>query len=474
MRVSKNKFHLLFFFLGILTISHIVILLSEPFNNLLFGSAPVRMVEQIMVASQSNPQSTIFLPFISTPVVWKPVGQNSNPNGRITNFTHPQGAFQPAIAVAKDGVVYIAYSARNYESPDNLAYIYVMRWSGANWELLDVNPINNEYDAYTPYLAVNPDGQLYIAFALNSLYWTFPPNSHPCPPSRIFIKHWTSAGWELIDETNPGCGSGVSDHYNAASPRIAFSLDGELYVTWAGYPDYDGPDELFVKQWNGQEWLTIGRTAWDKSLDGGTNYPRSPVIGIGFDATVYVAWNNVLGLSVSQYQNGLWSDINSGLPNEGSPSEVSIAIAPNGIPYIAWQQKYAGVWQIYVKMWNGSSWIEVGNNSAANNGISNTIRDSIRPSIFVSDSGIYVAWLELQENSTDINNSLGDVYVRHWNGSIWEEVGHGSATGGGINNSNKAHVPQVAMDNSEEIIYVVWPDKDEMEVGQVHIKYASE
>ena len=43
--------------------------------------------------------------------------------------------------------------------------------------------------------------------------------------------------------------------------------------------------------------------------------------------------------------------------------------------------------EIYIKQWNGSSWEEIGTGSASGGGISNTSGDSKNPSIAINDSG---------------------------------------------------------------------------------------
>ena len=76
-----------------------------------------------------------------------------------------------------------------------------------------------------------------------------------------------------------------------------------------------------------------------------------------------------------------------------------------------------------------AGWQEVGAGSATGGGISNNTGTSNNPSVAVAPDGTpYVAW----HDGTSGNH---EIYVRRWNGSTWEEVGAGSATGGGITNA---------------------------------------
>ena len=99
------------------------------------------------------------------------------------------------------------------------------------------------------------------------------------------------------------------------------------------------------------------------------------------------------------------------------------------MPIIAWSGALAGKGGIFIKKWNGSDWVEMGASSASGDGISDGLELSVTPSLAISPDGKpIVAWSG--------HNSLGwDVYVRRWNGSSWVEMGAGSASGGGISNN---------------------------------------
>ena len=43
----------------------------------------------------------------------------------------------------------------------------------------------------------------------------------------------------------------------------------------------------------------------------------------------------------------------------------SVAVAPDGTPYVAWHDYNPVPTEIYVRRWNGSSWEEVGAGSAS-------------------------------------------------------------------------------------------------------------
>ena len=139
--------------------------------------------------------------------------------------------------------------------------------------------------------------------------------------------------------------------------------------------------------------------------------------------------------------------------NNGYSGPPSLEIAPNGTPYIAWMDDRSGNWEIYVQAWNGSSWAEVGAGSASGGGISNNDGDSYLRSLAIAPDGTpYVA-------GAYYSSGNGEIYVRAWNGSSWAEVGAGSASGGGIsNNTGYSHAPSLAV-APDGTPYVAWQDE---------------
>ncbi len=111
----------------------------------------------------------------------------------------------------------------------------------------------------------------------------------------------------------------------------------------------------------------------------------------------------------------------------------------------------SGPWQIYARRWNGADWIVIGTGSASGNGISNTGEAWALDLGIAADGNPIVVW-------EDYSNGNGEVYLRHWNGTAWEEMGSGSASGGGISNdSGDSRFPTIAT-AANGTVYVTWFD----------------
>ena len=98
-----------------------------------------------------------------------------------------------------------------------------------------------------------------------------------------------------------------------------------------------------------------------------------------------------------------------------------------------------------------AGWEEMGVGSASGGGISNSSGNSANPSLGVGfDNAPVVAW-------GDFSSGNSEIYVRRWNGSAWVEM-NGSASGGGIsNNGGQSWGPSLAVGPNGAPI-VAWYD----------------
>jgi hypothetical protein len=84
-------------------------------------------------------------------------------------------------------------------------------------------------------------------------------------------------------------------------------------------------------------------------------------------------------------------------------------------------------WEIYIKRFDGSAWVEVGTGSASTGGVSSTpafFHHSQHPALtFDGDGILYLAWTELLGDS-----SRARTYARRFVSGVWEETYPGSAS----------------------------------------------
>jgi hypothetical protein len=331
---------------------------------------------------------------------WEEVGAGSASGGGISD--NPGWSAWPSVAVAPGGTPYVAWHD-DTSAQSQIYEIYVRRWNGSSWEEVGAGSASGGGISDTPgcagaaSVAVAPDGTPYVA-------WQDDTGGH----DEIYVRRWNGSSWEEVG-VGSASGGGISNNAgSSALPSSAVAPDGTPYVAWAD--GTSGDLEIYVRRWNGSSWEEVGAG----SASGG-------------------------GIS----------------DNPGHSHYPSVAVAPNGTPYIAWLDDTSGgslKWETYVRRWNGSTWEEVGAGSASGGGISDNPGHSSCASVAVAPNGTpYVVW-------GDNTSGNDEIYVRRWNGSSWEEVGTGSASGGGISDtpghSGTASVA-VAPDGTP---YVVWAD----------------
>jgi hypothetical protein len=378
---------------------------------------------------------------------WQEVGSGSASSGGISD--NSSTSFSPMLATAPDGTSYVAWSdlsSGNYQ-------IYIRHWNESDWVEVGAGSAsgggitNDSPRSYGPSLALSDEGDIFIAW-LSEPVLGF---------SNIYVKHWDGINWDDL-------GGRVNDH-DRYSKALSLVLDGNDYpvVAWTDAVDMSN-SEIYIKRWNGSTWVEVGAgSASGGGISDNGGYAYDPSLAAAPDGTLYVAWSDDSAgdseIYVLRWNGNSWEEVGVGSASEGgisnnngSSGQPSLAVAPDGIPYVAWCDDSAGDSEIYMRRWTGNSWEEIGIGSASEGGISNNASTSYQPSLTVAPDGtLYVAWSDgIAEDS--------EIYVQHWNGNNWEDVGVGSASGGGISDNNDySYAPSLAV-APDGMPYVAWSD----------------
>jgi hypothetical protein len=371
---------------------------------------------------------------------WEEVGDGSATGGGILDG---RGGL-PSTAFGPDGAFYITWHDESSENEE----IYVLRWNGSNWEEVGAGSSvgggvsNNLGESEMPSIAVAPDDTPYVVW--EDCVW-----DNRC----VYVKRWNGIDWEEVGEGSASS-RGISSGQETA---IAINSESTPYLAFDDY------GEIRVFRWFGGTWEEVASESNSGGVSNNEGSSRWPSIAIAPDDTPYVAWaddtDGEWEIYVRHWNGSDWEEVGAGSATGGGISnddvfslDPSIAIAPDGTPYIAWQNEN-GNEEIYVRRWSENSWEEVGPNSASDGGISNSWSYSEKPSIGIAPDGtVYVGWM-------DRSHWDWQIYVRQWRGGNWEEVGTGSATDGGISNTNWSSFSPSLSIARDGTPYVAWADQ---------------
>lgn len=328
----------------------------------------------------------------------------------------------------------------------------------------------NDSGSYAPSLAVYPDGAPIVAWM--NAYST---------QIEVYARRWDGVAWvELGDHSASSVGISALGGWSG-DPSLAVGADGPI-VAWSD--DAEGNGDILLRHWNGLTWAHMGGSAFGGSISANEGRSFSPSLAIPPDGAPIVAWADdsagVANIYVRRWDGTAWVELGAGSAagggisqSAGNAYQPSLAIAPDGAPFVAWYDAGSGNAEIYVRRWDGTAWVEVGAGSAGGGGISQSSGNSYSPALVVDGDGApSVAWIE----SVD---GLWQLYIRRWDGAAWQEIGAGSASGGGLSgNGNNLWLdfalaltadgrPIVAWSNetADEIFVKVWNHVAWVEMG---------
>jgi hypothetical protein len=275
--------------------------------------------------------------------------------------------------------------------------------------------------------------------------------------------------------SNSASGSGISNNSGSSTlPSLAEAPDGSIYVAWGDTSD--GNEEIYVKRWNGSGWMETGsNSAAGEGISENSGESRRPFVAVTQDGTVFVVYddntNGDYEIYVKRWNGSSWIEAGEGSAsgggisnNDGDSISPKIRVAPDGNPVICWIDQSSGNWEIYVKRWTGSGWVEIGSSSASGGGISNNSGSSRSCSLdFAADGTLFLGWRD--DTSGDY-----EIYIKRWNGSSWQDVGNSSSSGGGISDNSGLSGNLSLVVGHDGNPYVFWQD-DTPGNFEIYMKY---
>lgn len=361
---------------------------------------------------------------------WQEVGAGSATGGGISKTNGDSRL--PSLALFSDGKPVVAWT-------DNTAgdfEVYVRRWNGSAWVEMGGSSasgggISDNSDASNaPSIQVGPAG--YPIVAWNDL-------SGPSENADIYVRRWNGSTWAELG-SGSATGGGISNNAGSSwGSSLDVGPDGAPVVAWTD--NTGGNEEIYVRRWNGVSWTEMGAgSAVSGGISQSGGVSRTPSVAVAGADRVVVAWQDDSSgdneIYVRAWNGSSWTEVGTGSAsgggisdNGGASQSPSVALGPGQTITVAWTDLSSGAEEIYVRRWDGSAWLPVGESSAMDGGISDSSGKAFGPSLALNPEGLpIVAWV-------DDRSGTAQIYVRRWNGSFWLEMGDGSSSGGGISNN---------------------------------------
>ncbi|MBM4047706.1 MAG: calcium-binding protein, partial [Planctomycetes bacterium] len=295
---------------------------------------------------------------------------------------------------------------------------------------------------------------------------------------EIYLKQWTgdvfnplATGWTDLG-AGSGSGRGLSNNWGLSfQPTLGlYGPDDNLNPIVAWMDLSMGNWEVFVRRWDS------GSGAWTptENVSANTGASVAPFLLRGADGNPIIAWQDMdptgqdWEVYVKRWNGSAWVEMGAGSASGGGISAdtheswgVKMMLGTDGNPIAVWWDKDPYKPQrdteIFVKRWDGAAWVEMGTDSAQENGISDNDGDSVNPTIGPDELGRpVVAWAD---------NSSGDyeIYARRWNASTstWDEMGTNSANDGGITDNTRHSTVPVLLGQVGYAPTLAWQDEGE-------------
>jgi hypothetical protein len=203
-------------------------------------------------------------------------------------------------------------------------------------------------------------------------------------------------------------------------PSVATDKNGNIVIAWYEQ-DASSQNHIYVKRWNGSTWEQLG-SALNTAADSSADYPS---LAIDNQNRPVLAWHefttssSIIALKI--WTGTVWEQVGGG---HGGTTVVvddgefpSLALMPDNTPVVA----YAKNGDIFVRLWDGSSWV-TWDAAGALDDIATQIAS--KPSLVLVPDGdmpdLIIPFVAFQENDTFSNN----IYVKYYDQAkfAWQDI----------------------------------------------------
>lgn len=260
---------------------------------------------------------------------WQFVSRPAGSTATLDNADSADAGFRPDVP----GVYRIRSSLASGKASD------VVTITAKHVRQPGVMPQSTNVMADATSFAIAPDGSPYVGYSDEN-------EGH-----KAVIKKFEGGKWKKLGGT-PASDSAVR------FISLAISAQGTPYVAYQDFSD-DGREGVTVMKFSGGKWTVVGRQGFS---EGQAEYVS---LAIASDGTPYVAYQTFTndapgGLVVRRFADGKWNSLDrAGLAKE-KVRYVSLAVAHDGTPYVAYQDLADIHNGVSVRKFVNDRWVSVG------------------------------------------------------------------------------------------------------------------
>jgi hypothetical protein len=340
-------------------------------------------------------------------------------------------------------------------------------------------------------LTYDADHNVFALF-LNDSTGTYAAGTNACCNMRAWFFRYSGTGPDIgmLDVTVSPTAGGLNEQPTGWAKEPAVLVNGStLYTAWS---EMDKPDtvgsasrwaHIFAKSFTSPNWADVGGAYSSVNSENSgsleAHMPSLALVNSELWTSYHAALPPTVGLEpviyAKKYSGGAWSGGAIGKVNNaaGVYQSRSSLSSIGTTPYIAFIESdksgglLAGKAYLYLRSFNGSSWVNANSGTALNRdgGACDATNCTIATSVATAtdSTNLYVAFTEHLTNNFTADTA-GKVYVSKWNGSTL------TAMGGALNNSGACFATDAAITYMGSQPYVAWTERCAVGVNKVYVK----
>lgn len=245
-------------------------------------------------------------------------------------------ATDTAIDMDSAGSAYVSFKD-NSTVPSGMAT--VRRFTGASWTTLGAAGFSESTFIF-PSLAVYDSGDVHIPFV------AYKDSGNE---NKATVRSLNGTSWPVL-------GAAGLSSANILGTSLAISEDGVPYLA---YVDGGNGNKATVQMYDGS-WSSVGTEGFSPAA---VDRVSLAVSGSGASRKLYVAFKDASAsdkATILSFDGALWSPVGSAGVSVGTVNLVTVSVAPDGTPFIAYIDGVVGTGRAVVRKFDGSGWVLVG------------------------------------------------------------------------------------------------------------------